>query len=255
MALSIADRMENTCDITERIAFNQENALGVIRFISEPDPAKRQVFICPVRDSNPEQQQLVAKHLEEAQKAGVKVYWPYIHNDQNDETGGILICNTMAFAIRHAGLVKVYLDLTSEESRVDMGIAAGLEKKIGGLNLDDPTLDRRDPMYKVVSEISEHGYRYPSDWLEPVYAFADKINANAIVPIRLDYAQAAPGKPPQLKHWSAVKLGMVFASKKPFRVENPEDVVRQIALENNYGRTKSYSRVALALSGIYAKRS
>ena len=47
---------------------------------------------------------------------------------------------------------------------------------------------------------------------------------------------------------------MVYASRKPFKIENKEEALKQSELEDKNGKWKSYTKVALMMDFLYNNR-
>jgi len=249
-------------DLTRIIQFNPAHQDEIEAIFRLPQN-RRIVLLHSVRNAAaPGEQESIAKYVEEQNKQGNGVYIPKIHNFQEDKTGGIAICNTMRYVISHCGQVAIGYNPESEGTKFDYGMALFLDRPIVLLN---PELDISEPTYdsmKAFDAICAKRKDDPSfksdkfiEFLSITRSIISETLLHDTVPVLLEYAHR-PGKdgkpqPPSLAPYSAIELGMAYASQKPFRILNLDDAKGQAHLEDKLGYFKSYSKVALKLHDIY----
>lgn len=101
---------------------------------------KRAFILCPVRDAKSCLRKKIEKHACELEKQGYRVHYPQWDTEQDDPSGGFLICLTNALATLKADEIHIWYDESSSGSKFDMGMAFilialfGYDKKIVIIN-------------------------------------------------------------------------------------------------------------------------
>jgi hypothetical protein len=235
-----------TKDLTKRINFNPVHEKEITNFFQTP-MQQRITLLHSVRGVGSEEPEFITNYIKEQEAKGNVVYVPKKFNFQQDETGGIAICNTMRYAIHNSGQVAIGYNPDSEGIKFDYGITLYNQRCVTVLN---PYLEISDSVYNLMKNKKDESledFIYDEVWL-------DLMNYDK-VPIKLAYVNRPDkdGKkqPPALAPRSALQLGMIYASEKPFLVENLKEVRAQAKLEEEFKLFKSYSKVVLKLHEIY----
>jgi len=253
-------------NLTEKIQFNPEHLENIEHFFSLPIE-RRVVLLHSVRGAGSEEPEFITEYVKEQEKSGNAVYIPKKFNFQKDETGGIAICNTMRYVIQNSGKAAIGYNPESEGTKFDYGIVIYSDKPIILLN---PELDIHEPIYtsmkafdnicskkndKLAQEIYDSSEFI--DFLSSADTTIKKIALHDKIPLALEYTprpiKNGKPQPPALAPFSALELGMVYASQKPFKILNLDEVKAQAELEDELECFKSYSKVALKLHELYNK--
>ncbi|MGV8171984.1 MAG: hypothetical protein ACP5OA_04795 [Candidatus Woesearchaeota archaeon] len=258
---NIRNNLISSNNLTEKIQFNPEHSESIEHFFSLPIE-RRIVLLHSVRGAGSEEPEFITEYAKKQENQGNALYIPKKFNFQKDETGGIAICNTMRYVIQNSGNAAIGYNPDSEGTKFDYGMALFLDRPITllnqGLDISEPTYDsmkafdaicakkRDDPSYKSDKFI---------EFLSIIKSIISETLLHDNVPVLLEYDYRPPkeGKPqpPALTPYSAIELGMAYASQKPFKILNLEEVKKQAKLEDKLGYNKSYSKVALRLHEIY----
>lgn len=112
---------------------------------------KRIFLICSVRDADVELKQKLADYVASLEVQGYKVHYPTRDTEQDDPSGGYLICKTNFQNIIEAQEVHVWYSESSQGSKFDMGgvfmlYMLGMRKKIVIANeseiMEDPQIKK-----------------------------------------------------------------------------------------------------------------
>ena len=99
-------------------------------------------LICPVRNATEEQKQRMAKYIAYVESLGAVIHYPERDTEQDDPTGGSMICKVNRRAIYDSDEVHIFWDSKSQGSLFDLGMAFALCKPIKIVNIDE--LERTD---------------------------------------------------------------------------------------------------------------
>ena len=242
-----------TSDLTKKIQFNPEYKKEIDYFFCMPSN-KRIVLLHSVRGAGSEEPEFITNYVKEQETKGYVVYIPKKYNFQKDETGGIAICNTMRYVIEKSGNIAIGYNPDSEGTKFDYGMVIynNNKERIRVLN---PKLDIYDSIYNWMLDKREDEVELKKFIQDNVFP---RISKNRIIPLKLKYAERPDkdGKkqPPSLAPFSALELGMIYATECPFQITNLNEVKEQSELEDKLGFFKSYSKVALKLHEIYSTK-
>jgi hypothetical protein len=239
-----------TKDLTQKIQFNPEYDIEIKEFFNAPID-KRIVLLHSVRDAGNEEPEFITEYIKNEEVKGNRIYIPKKFNFQQDETGGIAICNTMRYVIQNSAKATIGYNPDSEGTKFDYGIV--IHKQLPTIVLN-PKLEITDSIYNWMNDVRDEEKELGKFIYEKVWK---NIQTNSKIPIELQYSKRPDkdGKvqPPALSPFSAIELGMTYASQKPFQILNLDEVKAQSNLEDKLGYFKSYSKVALKLHEIYIK--
>ena len=96
-------------------------------------------IICSVRGASKEYEEMLYKYVHNLESMGHKVHLPARDTEQEDETGGYIICETNAAAISQSDEVHISYTEKSLGTHFDLGVAFVLVKKI--YVFDQPEFD------------------------------------------------------------------------------------------------------------------
>ena len=82
---------------------------------------KKIFLICPVRKDDPVIQEKIERYVKKLEEDGYKVYWPKRDTEQDDPTGGYMICWANFQTMSDAEEVHIWYDESSNGSKFDMG--------------------------------------------------------------------------------------------------------------------------------------
>jgi hypothetical protein len=92
--------------------------------------ASMRIFlICPVRNIADAEKDMIAKYVDDQERAGNIVHWPLRDTDQDDSIG-LRICTDNRRAIKNADEVHIWWNEASKGSYFDLGMTFALEKKV-----------------------------------------------------------------------------------------------------------------------------
>jgi len=243
------EELLSTTDLTKKIQFNPENINNINNFFDMPID-RRIVLLHSVRGAGNEEPEFITEYIKNEEAKGNAVYVPKKFNFQQDETGGIAICNTMRYVIQNSGKAAIGYNPASEGTKFDYGIV--IHKQLPTIVLN-PNLDIIDSVYNWMNyardeEKELEKFIYEKTW--------HNILSNTKIPLELKYVsrpnkEDGTAQAPALAPFSAIELGMTYASQKPFQILNLDEVGAQSELETKLGNFKSYSKVALKLHELY----
>ena len=231
--------------VIKKIKFNPDNLNDVRDFFSAP-LEKRKTILCSVRNQKGEESDIMNNYLLEQEQKGNFCYYPPSHNFQKDEYKGLVICNTMRFAIQNSGVVSVFYNPASEGTKFDVGITLYVKASNPSLKLELIPYKgaKEDELFQFLEDvtrdekflkefISEHQDVFGQDKIEYTHEFDE-------------FGKLTP--------LTALKFGMVFGSQKPFKITNIEETIRASNNEKTSEGlpiSKSYTKVALLLHDLY----
>ena len=120
---------------------------------------KKVFLICPVREASPEVRNRMEAYVANLESDGYKVHLPHRDTNQEDETGGYVICKTNFQAILEADEIHIWYDETSAGSKFDMGgvfmlvAMLGHKKKIVLVNKDEVVDEKKKSFFKVFTHL------------------------------------------------------------------------------------------------------
>jgi hypothetical protein len=79
--------------------------------------------ICPVRNATDEEQEFLEQYKQTLESRGLKVCYPAISTNQDDDSGGYQICHDHCHEIARSREIYVYWNGKSTGSYVDLGCA------------------------------------------------------------------------------------------------------------------------------------
>lgn len=97
---------------------------------------KKIFLICPVREANPHQKEVMESYISKLEEQGCTVHYPARDTDQFDSIG-YRICTDNKNAIINADEIHIFWDKTSQGSLFDLGIAFALDKKLVIVNIEE----------------------------------------------------------------------------------------------------------------------
>ncbi len=243
-----------TSDLTKKIKFNPKYTEEIYQFLESPKE-NRIVLIHSVRGAGDKEPEFITKYINEQEAKGNAVYIPKKFNFQQDETGGMVICNTMRYVIKNAGLVAIGYNPDSEGTKFDYGLTLyNGSKPVTVLN---PNLDITDSVYNWMRNKKEKEISLRSTIHDTLFKIVSYPKTHQKLELKLDYIarENVNGKPVPgaLEPMSAIQFGLMYASGVPFRISESDldKVKNQLKLEKELGFFKSYSNVALQLHEIY----
>ena len=147
----------------------------------QKDSSSRKIFlISPVAGASPEDIEAVKQkrpdlikseelrkiysYVENLEDGGSNVHWPLRDTEQNDPTGGYVICRTNLGEIMEREEVHIWYAETSGGSKFDMGAVfmlvemLGFEKKLVIVNENEVVDNSKKSLFKVFKNlIARHG--------------------------------------------------------------------------------------------------
>jgi hypothetical protein len=269
-------KLIESSDIKERVKFNPNHMSNIEDFFNA-DPKDRITLLHSVRGET-HLPDYIIHFLNKSHSEGKKVYVPMIYNYQQDETGGIQICNNMRLAVEQAGTIAVAYNPASEGTKFDFGMSIYHDKPLILLNpnqnlpddllytymkvkaglIKDVQINNKSFIKKNIDEVR----------IDRIKEYSKKRDKNELVDLSLNYF-VREGKTPGIYFESIIEFGFLYASKIPFKthimsrlydsdslnanVIKRTTIEEQLKLEESLGMNKSYTRVAKNLEEIFLK--
>lgn len=119
-------------------------------------------IICTVRGASEEYEKMLYDYVDTLETDGHTVHLPVRDTEQEDETGGYIICQDNAAAILYADEVHISYNERSLGTHFDLGVAFALHKKIHVF--DQPKIDEEKP--KSFQKMIRHWEGLSEDTIE-----------------------------------------------------------------------------------------
>lgn len=198
---------------------------------------KRVSIICPVTNSNSEEEQRILRYMDFLQTNNYRVHYPKMHTPQNYRFG-YQICTTNKEAIKNSDEVHIYYSPTSTGSIFDVGMAFMAEKTVKVINIDvvinqHETNDMASFLLRYADNLLKHSDRSDInfDFYKKMLDEKNKIKELEIVPYKWE------GRTQE----SLFRFGMIFMAEKPIQLINKEEV--------KMTPKKSFENILLVLHG------
>jgi len=194
-------------------------------------------IIRPVRGVTEQENKSIEGCIASAEKSGIKIYDPFLHTNQNDDTG-YNICMQNCAAISRSKKVLLFYNPESLGSVFDIGMTYFAEKPIEIINngnLKEKTSD--------LFELFLHEYARNS------YSRTIFHNDVAIRKARMPQYDVIEYVWEPCKKDLLFDFGMAFMSAKPIILKNREKVEEEAKKQNK----KSFEKIILHLDSMWRK--
>jgi hypothetical protein len=263
-------RVSNTKDLLNRIQFNPEKLDFVDEFFST-NKSLRSVLLCNNSESDSELSSFIN---EESNLFNRKLYIPNVDTFNNDSFNGVIKHNTNRYVIANSS--EVLIDYNPEDFDVlfNYGQALYFENILNSENcnknsmpdlkivLMNPNEKFNDSVYSFMM-----GHNSGNSKMDVVLGkIWPQLNHRKKVDLILQYCESdnsiREDALPKISPESLVAFGMIYASHKPFRLMNREEVYEQTRLESMIKnddftltcRPHNYNKMALMLDELYNSR-
>jgi len=114
-------------------------------------------IICPVRHASEDITQLINDYVNKLEEDGHDVHFPPRDVEQNDPTGGYVICTKHRKAMSQSDEVHIFWDRTSTGSHFDVGMAFFAEKPLKLIEVFGDDSEGKSYL-KVIQKVEKEGY-------------------------------------------------------------------------------------------------
>ena len=114
-------------------------------------------IICPVRHASEDVTKRINDYVDKMEDEGHDVHFPPRDVEQNDPTGGYVICTKHGRAMYESDEVHIFWDRTSTGSHFDLGMAFFAQKRIRLVEVFGDDSEGKSYL-KIIQKVERDGY-------------------------------------------------------------------------------------------------